>query len=118
MLAMQPAEIQTLQPGVPSLGRLFLQFAYLQVLDLLTTVAFILSGVEEGNPLVRWIMQSAPHPFYGLLAVKLAAIALGIYCWTRGRNRLLARINVLYALLIAYNLVCLILGLGLIDHRG
>ena len=30
-----------------------LQYSYLQVLDFLTTIAFLLNGVKEGNPLVR-----------------------------------------------------------------
>jgi hypothetical protein len=35
---------------------------------------------------------------------------LGIYCWRMGRNRLLSRINVMFALVIAWNMIALILG--------
>lgn len=41
------------------MNSLIFQYSYLQVLDLLTTVAFLINGVKEANPL---------------------AIALGVYC--------------------------------------
>jgi len=59
---------------------LLLQYSYLQVLDFMTTVAFLMNGIREGNPVVRMALQYAPHPLGGLLAVKIAAVALGIYC--------------------------------------
>jgi hypothetical protein len=46
----------------------------------------------------------------GLLAVKLLAFALGLYCWTRGRERLLSRMNLLFAFLVAWNLAALIMA--------
>jgi hypothetical protein len=76
----------------------------------MTTVAFLMHGIQEGNPLVRVALQYAPHPLGGLLAVKVAAIALGIYCWRAGRNRLLVRINIVFALVVAWNLAALILA--------
>jgi len=91
-------------------NQLLIQYSYLQVLDLMTTVAFILNGVREGNPLVRFAMGNAPSPISGLLFIKIGAIALGIYCWRRGRERLLTRINMMFALLVAWNLAALILG--------
>lgn len=89
-----------------------LTFFYLQVLDLLTTIAFLLSGVEEGNPLARFAMQVAPNPIYGLLMVKIAAVALGAYCWLSARSRLMLRVNYFYAVIVAWNLGCLIIGLA------
>ena len=86
------------------------QYSYLQVLDFLTTVAFLLLGVQEGNPLVRIMLDFAPSPVFGLAVVKIAAIALGIYCLKLGKIRLLHRINVLFAVVVAWNLVALILG--------
>jgi len=94
------------------MNQLLLQYSYLQILDFMTTVAFLLNGIHEGNPLVRVALRYAPHPLGGLLAVKLAALALGIYCWRAGRNRLLMRINILFALVVAWNLVALILASG------
>jgi len=38
------------------------------------------------------------------------AVLLGIYCWRMGRDRLLSRINVVFAFVIAWNLVALIIG--------
>jgi hypothetical protein len=107
---MQPT--QTFNPvSEPRLGFTFLIFAYLQGLDLLTTMAFLLSGVEEGNPVVRFAIEVTPNPLAGLLAVKGVALALGLFCWATGRGLLLRRVNMGYAALIAWNLVCLILGL-------
>ena len=89
--------------------RAMVQYSYLQVLDFLTTVAFLVHGVQEGNPLVRWAIDFFPTPPTGLLLVKTAALILGVMCCLRGRERLLERINWLFALLIAWNLVALIL---------
>src|SRR5579863_387078 len=81
------------------------------MLDFMTTLAFLLNGVGEANPVVRFALQYAPNPVGGLLAVKLVALALGVYCWRAGRQRLLGRINILFALLVAWNLVALIANL-------
>ena len=92
------------------MNQLLLQYTYLQLLDLLTTLAFMLHGVHEGNPLVRYMMRSATNPLNGLLLVKLLAGALGLYCWRLGRGKLLARINIVFALIVAWNLGALILA--------
>ena len=92
------------------MNQLLLQFSYLQVLDLLTTLAFLLNGVREGNPLVRMAVEHTQHPVSGLLIVKAAALALGFYCWKAGRERLLTRINILFALVVAWNLAALIVA--------
>lgn len=87
---------------------LVMQYSYLQMLDLLTTIAFLVHGVQEGNPFVRWMLGVAPSPLAGLIAIKALAILLGIYCWRMGKNRLLAGINVFFAAIVAWNLVALI----------
>jgi Domain of unknown function (DUF5658) len=92
------------------LNQLLLHYAYLQVLDFLTTVAFMINGVKEGNPLVRLAMSVSPNPMSALLTVKLAAVALGILCFCTGRERLLSRINIVFAVLVAWNLVALIVS--------
>jgi hypothetical protein len=91
-------------------NQLLIQYSYLQLLDFMTTIAFLINGVHEGNPMVRLALQYAPHPLGGLLAVKIVAIALAFYCWRGGRERLLVRMNLLFALVVAWNLVALILG--------
>jgi hypothetical protein len=92
-------------------NQLLLQYSYLQMLDFMTTLAFLLNGVGEANPMVRFALQYSPNPVSGLLAVKLVALALGVYCWRAGRQRLLGRINILFAVLVAWNLFALIANL-------
>lgn len=87
-----------------------IQYSYLQLLDLLTTIAFLVQGVQEGNPIVRFALEMTPSPLAGLLMVKIAAVMLGVYCWRSDKTRLLGKVNVMFALLIAWNLVALILG--------
>jgi hypothetical protein len=89
---------------------LLLQYCYLQTLDVLTAVAVLRNGLDEGNPIVRALIQSTSSPWHGLLLVKLIALALGIYCWHIRKVRLLERANVCYACLIAWNIVALIVG--------
>ena len=92
------------------LNPLLWQYSYLQILDFLTTVAFLVNGVREGNPVVRLVLGAGVNPIYSLLVVKFIAILLGLYCWRAGKRQLLARINLLFALLVAWNLVALILA--------
>jgi hypothetical protein len=91
-------------------NQLLLQYSYLQILDFMTTIAFLMQGIREGNPLVRVAIRFSPNPIGGLLAVKLAAVLLGIYCWRAGRGRVLVRMNIVFALVVAWNLVVLIIG--------
>jgi hypothetical protein len=93
-----------------TMNQLLLQYSYLQVLDFMTTVAFLLHGVHEGNPLVRVALRYAPNPLGGLLAIKVLAVGLGIYCWRGGRDRLLTKINIVFAAIVAWNMVALIIG--------
>jgi hypothetical protein len=90
--------------------QLLIQYSYLQVLDLMTTMAFLLNGVHEGNPLVRFALHYGPTPMSGLLLVKLVAMGLGYYCWRFGRMKLLGRVNILFAIVVAWNLAALIAG--------
>ena len=83
-------------------------FAYFQFLDLLTTVIFLMNGVQEANPVVKFALRTAPSPLLGLVLVKVAALALGVYCWRLGRRSLLLRINVLFAILVSWNLLALL----------
>ncbi|MCX6636722.1 MAG: DUF5658 family protein [Acidobacteria bacterium] len=90
------------------MNHLFLQYSYLQVLDFLTTLAFLLTGVREGNPVVRWAIGLTSSPLSGLLLIKLVAIVIGIVCWRLGRGRLLFRMNLLFALVVTWNVVAII----------
>src|SRR5438477_7897645 len=92
------------------MNQLLLQYSYLQILDLLTTIAFLLTGVKEANPFVRLIISVSPGAVMGLVLVEVGAVILGVYCWRMGRQRTLLRINILFAAVIAWNLVALIVG--------
>lgn len=96
--------------AIRPVNQLLLQYSYLQVLDFLTTVAFLLQGVREGNPLVRFAIAYAPNPITGLLIMKIAAICLGVYCWHRGRDRVLMKMNWMFAFIVAWNLLSMIAG--------
>jgi hypothetical protein len=91
-------------------NQLLLHYSYLQVLDFLTTIAFLVNGVREANPLVRLALNVGHNPIGSLIGVKVLAVMLGFYCWRMGRERLLSRINAMFALVIAWNLIALILG--------
>jgi hypothetical protein len=84
------------------------QFSYLQLLDLLTTAAFLAAGVREANPLVRVAMAVAPSPFGALLALKMFTLAAAAFCARSGRARVLVRMNVLFAALVVWNLIALL----------
>ena len=107
------AQHLTLQKPLSGGLRLFLQFAYLQSLDVMTTLSFLLAGVQEANPMVNVAMRFGGSPLAGLIAVKLAALILAAFCLQTGRLKLLRRVNWFFAVLVAWNMFCLILGLGL-----
>jgi len=91
---------------------LLLQFSYLQVLDILTTLAFLANGVKEANPLVRVLFSTTLSPLGALVIVKGIALGLACYCWRKHRERLLVRVNFFYAGVVAWNLVAFLLGNG------
>jgi len=96
-------------PAVPSALAELIRFAYLQCLDVLTTLAFLVAGTHEANPLVRAAIAFTGNPLTGLFYVKAIGMAMGLYCWRRNKQRVLARINVFYAGLIVWNMIALIL---------
>jgi len=72
-----------------TLTGLLVQYSYLQVLDFLST-----------------------SPVVGLALVKGAALVLGAYCLVKRKLALLQRINVMFAIVVAWNLVALIIGVA------
>ena len=84
------------------------QFAYLQILDLMTTVAFLLNGGKEANPVIRFLLEVGPNPIAGLVVMKVLALGLALYCVRRAKTQLLTRVNVFFACLVVWNLVVLI----------
>jgi hypothetical protein len=89
---------------------LLMQYCYLQMLDVLTTVAVLRNGFHAGNPILHLLIQSTPSPWHGLLLVKLVVLTLGVYCYHIRKGQLLQTVNVCYAILIAWNIVALIIG--------
>jgi hypothetical protein len=96
--------------GFGPIRQLFVNYTYLQVLDFLTTIAFLANGVQEANPFVRMMLALLPNPIAALMAVKLMAMLLGVYCWRMRRERVLSYINIMFAALVAWNLIALIVG--------
>ena len=94
------------------MNTLLFQFAYLQILDFLTTAAFLGRGVQEANPIITRMMMAAQSPLEGLLLVKIAGLALGMLCWRMGKAHLLQRINVAFAILVVWNVVALLVSAG------
>jgi len=92
------------------MNQVLVQYSYLQVLDFLTTTVFLMHGLQEANPMVRLALNWAPNPLGGLLVIKLLAVGLGLYCWKLGRQRLLSRVNILFAVVVAWNLAALIVN--------
>lgn len=89
---------------------LLAQFACWQILDLLSTMAFLSYGIREANPLVRALIEACGSPLWALTLVKGLALLLGIYCWRSGRRRLLARANTFFAAVVGWNLLALMVG--------
>jgi hypothetical protein len=85
-----------------------LWFVYLQMLDLLSTTAFLMNGVGEANPIVRSLMGMSGNPVTGLVWAKTFGVVIAFLCWKTGRIRVLMIANFGYACLITWNLVALI----------
>jgi len=87
---------------------LLLEFICLQVLDASTTLLFLGRGVAEANPLVRAALgASHAGPALPLVLVKLAGVLVAFYAYRSGRSKILRRINVLFALCVAWNLAAI-----------
>jgi hypothetical protein len=94
------------------MNSLLLQYSYLQLLDLLTTIAFLRNGIDEANPIISALIQNTSSPLPILVLMKFIAIALAYYCWRIQKQQLLTTITVCYAILVAWNIVALIVGSG------
>ena len=67
-------------------------------------------GIGEMNPVTKWVMRASSSALTGLLLVKIFAVALAICCVYRARHKLLQKVNIFFALVVAYNVVVLILS--------
>jgi hypothetical protein len=66
------------------MNQLLWQYSYLQVLDFLTTIAFLVHGVQEANPIVRFAMAVSPGVLPGLLARKRDRASAGYLLLAHG----------------------------------
>jgi len=78
-------------------------FLYLQLLDVLTTLTGFSLGAGEASPFVRLLIQWGP--LAGIVASKVGAIALAVFCYATRRPHLLRWINFWYAALILWNII-------------
>ena len=85
-------------------------FVCLQAMDALTTLLFLRHGVGEANPLIRAALAGAADPKIALVLAKVLAVVLGTVAWRSGRKRLLWKMNLLFALCVAWNLVAAWVG--------
>ena len=81
-------------------------FLYLQVLDLLTTLAGFRLGAVEASPFVRLLMHAGPQA--GVVAAKLGAVALAASCVVLRRAHLIRWICYWYAALVVWNLAIML----------
>lgn len=97
-------------PSLELTHRSVVLFCYLQLLDALTTIAFLKRGLPEANPFVSWLVQQFGL-VDGLIADKIAALAiLGLVLLAR-RAAVLRIVNAMFAVIVAWNLIGLIRGL-------
>lgn len=96
-LRLPPIGRSTPQPfGMGQNPKAFIfMFAYLQVLDLLTTLIGLHLGAAEASPFIR-VMMHFGRPAAGVVVSKLCALLLGGICAYLKRRRLLRRMTYWY----------------------
>lgn len=82
-------------------------FAYLQLLDVLTTLLGLRMGAQEASPIVRLLVSA--HPLAGLAISKAAAFLLAALALWTGRFRVIRWINYWFAALVVWNFCVLLL---------
>ena len=81
-------------------------FAYLQLLDLLTTAVGFQVGLSEASPFIRWMMEGGP--MLAILISKGIALGLGAVCIATHRRRVILWMNFWFALLVVWNLALIL----------
>jgi hypothetical protein len=82
-------------------------FVFLQLCDIVTTVAFLHNGIPEANPMIRFALTLSSHPALPLVIVKVLACVLAWLGWRSGRRRFLRHVNIAFALCVVWNIVAL-----------
>jgi hypothetical protein len=86
--------------------RILEAFAFLQLLDLLTTLIGFRLGGSEASPFIRMFLAFGPVP--ALFIGKAVAVALGGACVALNRIHVISYINYWYAALTAWNLAIIL----------
>ena len=81
-------------------------FIYLQLLDLLTTLAGFRMGAAEASPFIRMLMHAGPA--MGVILAKLCALALGGFCIYLKKENLIRWISYWYGGLVIWNLMVML----------
>ncbi|PWT99977.1 MAG: hypothetical protein C5B51_25990 [Terriglobia bacterium] len=81
-------------------------FIYLQLLDLLTTLAGFRLGAVEASPFIRLLMHAGPAA--GVIAAKVFALGLGAYCVYLKKQKLIRWITYWYGGLVVWNLMVML----------
>jgi Domain of unknown function (DUF5658) len=81
-------------------------FIYLQLLDLLTTLAGFRLGAAEASPFIRVLMHAGPTA--GVFVAKLFALALGGLCIYLKKEKLIRWITYWYGGLVVWNLMVML----------
>jgi len=108
MLACRNRKTKVLMEVGGIVRNLLAQFIYLQLLDILTTLACLVHGVQESNPLVQHLMNAMGSAAAGLAVTKLLAFGVALVCWRRGKHKLLWGVNLFYSFIVVWNLVALL----------
>jgi hypothetical protein len=87
----------------PSIGL----FLGLQVLDVLTTLAGLHLGAQEGSTFIGHLLQSGPVS--GLIISKILAAGLAAFAVFLHRKRILVFLNIWFAAVVGWNLIAIIL---------
>lgn len=81
-------------------------FAYLQILDLLTTLVGFRLGAAEASPFIRFLMHASPAA--GVLLSKALALGLGGVCIYLNKQYLIRWISYWYGGLVIWNLMVML----------
>jgi Domain of unknown function (DUF5658) len=87
------------------MNKLLAIFIGLQIGDIITTIIFLSMGVQEANPIVKAaIVHFGPLP--GLLLIKIIAIGLALWWYSRNKERMVL-VNCFYAVLVCWNIIAI-----------
>jgi hypothetical protein len=86
-------------------------FLLLQVLDFMTTLIGLRMGGAELSPFISWLMETT-SPVTGLTMVKLLGCAMAGFALWAGRDRLIRRVNYVFAAIVLWNVFNIMRAVG------